>query len=509
VIARAQGTNWSRSTIEICANQPPYASWFFDVELKKLIDDNIPACAQKLLIFTESYGGDELSLYQGDPNTTGMSATSPYSFAYWQGYHSAAAAWLQPLPGWTALDVHLQGILGKNAAEAPMSLGPGTGNPALSSFPLDPVDPVNGPVKSRHVLVITGHPDNPTGYTNLGDPYDANAIKFHFPPSNDDPCHPSQTAAILGGCDPPVIPYTAAATHANIVNAIKAIGDAIRCSADPCHEQFILFVGDHGDYHTGRAYQAPDGQIIALEEYAVYLPLAGPAFDPTKLRGARGTVPSISLLIALDRMGIRWPVPGPPIFHPGDVTLEYTGPNGPMTLTNFEERYKDLDDDGVVGDVEGEGVLLSFPVDMEEFLATFIDVSVQVTIHNQTATTLLMSEASLDTGAVPRLDTDLPGPCCLGQYCALLTQQACLDSGGVWGGVNSVCPPDQCAHYCGSADFNHDGDVGTDADILAFFMCLGGGCCPTCDSADFNGDGDIGTDADIASFFRVLGGGPC
>jgi hypothetical protein len=32
---------------------------------------------------------------------------------------------------------------------------------------------------------------------------------------------------------------------------------------------------------------------------------------------------------------------------------------------------------------------------------------------------------------------------------------------------------------------------------------------PTCGSADFNGDGDLGTDDDIAAFFRVLAGGPC
>jgi hypothetical protein len=62
---------------------------------------------------------------------------------------------------------------------------------------------------------------------------------------------------------------------------------------------------------------------------------------------------------------------------------------------------------------------------------------------------------------------------------------------------------------CGSADFDGDGAVGTDADIQAFFACLGGDCCPTCLSADFNGDGAVGTDADIESFFRVLGGGPC
>ena len=29
---------------------------------------------------------------------------------------------------------------------------------------------------------------------------------------------------------------------------------------------------------------------------------------------------------------------------------------------------------------------------------------------------------------------------------------------------------------CGSADFNCDGDVGTDADIDAFFACLAGNC---------------------------------
>jgi hypothetical protein len=64
---------------------------------------------------------------------------------------------------------------------------------------------------------------------------------------------------------------------------------------------------------------------------------------------------------------------------------------------------------------------------------------------------------------------------------------------------------------CGSADFNCDGDIGTDADIEAFFACLAGSCpgAPCMSSADFNGDGDIGTDADIEAFFRVLAGGAC
>jgi YVTN family beta-propeller protein len=64
---------------------------------------------------------------------------------------------------------------------------------------------------------------------------------------------------------------------------------------------------------------------------------------------------------------------------------------------------------------------------------------------------------------------------------------------------------------CGNADFNGDGDFGTDADIEAFFACLAGNCCATCypGGSDFNADGDAGTDADIESFFRVLAGGAC
>jgi hypothetical protein len=59
------------------------------------------------------------------------------------------------------------------------------------------------------------------------------------------------------------------------------------------------------------------------------------------------------------------------------------------------------------------------------------------------------------------------------------------------------------------ADFDHDGVVGSVADIEAFFACLAGNCCAACGSADFDGDGETGTDADIETFFRVLAGGSC
>jgi beta-glucanase (GH16 family) len=87
----------------------------------------------------------------------------------------------------------------------------------------------------------------------------------------------------------------------------------------------------------------------------------------------------------------------------------------------------------------------------------------------------------------------------------IFTQGPALAAGAVWWDDMSFTYQTPC----GSADFNGDGDLGTDADIEAFFACLSGNCCATCGSADFNGNGDLGTDADIEAFFRVLGGDPC
>jgi hypothetical protein len=62
---------------------------------------------------------------------------------------------------------------------------------------------------------------------------------------------------------------------------------------------------------------------------------------------------------------------------------------------------------------------------------------------------------------------------------------------------------------CWTADFDGDGDVGTDHDIEAFFACMSGSCCTTCAPSDFNGDGEGATDADIEAFFRILAGQAC
>jgi hypothetical protein len=103
--------------------------------------------------------------------------------------------------------------------------------------------------------------------------------------------------------------------------------------------------------------------------------------------------------------------------------------------------------------------------------------------------------------------TGVSSVCGIGVDQATCTVWVASTSSTVW---RLGLPASQCLVPCaGGADFDGDGDIGTDADIEAFFACLAGNCCATCGTSDFNGDGDVGTDADIESFFRVLAGGPC
>jgi V8-like Glu-specific endopeptidase len=60
-----------------------------------------------------------------------------------------------------------------------------------------------------------------------------------------------------------------------------------------------------------------------------------------------------------------------------------------------------------------------------------------------------------------------------------------------------------------SADFDGDGDPGTDADVEAFFRAMAGSPCPTCGSTDIDGDGEASTDFDVEAFFRAMAGEGC
>jgi autotransporter-associated beta strand protein len=145
-------------------------------------------------------------------------------------------------------------------------------------------------------------------------------------------------------------------------------------------------------------------------------------------------------------------------------------------------------------------------------------------LGGETYTGLISYNANYATGQVDHSGNDvviynvLPshGSCCVlasSQCFSGDTSAQCATRGGTWTAGGTCVGPSSCSngHFCGTIDFNCDGDVGTDADIEAFFACLAGTCpsLPCINNADFNGDGDIGTDSDIEAFFRVLGGGAC
>jgi hypothetical protein len=131
--------------------------------------------------------------------------------------------------------------------------------------------------------------------------------------------------------------------------------------------------------------------------------------------------------------------------------------------------------------------------------------------------TIALNQSDNNTTPQPQPPTpfDMPDPAGTGGPAHLiLTLTITSQSDSVNGsatlpaaGVLAPPPPPTC----GSADFDCDGDVATDADIESFFRCLAGTCpaAPCTSSADFNGDGDSATDADIEAFFRVLAGGNC
>ncbi len=134
------------------------------------------------------------------------------------------------------------------------------------------------------------------------------------------------------------------------------------------------------------------------------------------------------------------------------------------------------------------------------------DGSAAVSIPNDTAT----EGASYQFAFQGSCPTNSTGSCCTNSTCRVTSQADC-PPGATWTAGGVCTGPASCAPACGSADFNCDGDIGTDSDINAFFACLSGNCpaLPCISNADFNGDGDVGTDGDIEAFFRVLGGGHC
>lgn len=62
---------------------------------------------------------------------------------------------------------------------------------------------------------------------------------------------------------------------------------------------------------------------------------------------------------------------------------------------------------------------------------------------------------------------------------------------------------------CNDIDFNNDGVMPDDQDVIAFFEVLAGAACFTCDDIDFNNNSVFPEEQDTIDFLHVLAGGSC
>lgn len=211
-----------------------YGSSIYDNELKQMIDKHITNSAKRLVVLTQCYGGDALEALKNTTNTAVISATSRGQKAYYGGYDDDAATATKPGAGRTGQTVHDAGVAGKHGKETPQTGG--TLSPG--NFPLAPVTD-DGDVRSRHVVVYAGQPDNKPGR----DVTQRDLIKSNF-------AGQANTTVTTVGGGGPAAGWDKHGWRRGLNDAIKEAGEAIATAPDPSKEQFLLFVTDHGDLHT-------------------------------------------------------------------------------------------------------------------------------------------------------------------------------------------------------------------------------------------------------------------
>jgi hypothetical protein len=199
--------------------------------LRELLDSYISDtnAHSTIAVLTQCYGGNMVgTLSDGRANTHVSSATSAGEQAYYGGYDDDAASATKPGAGTTSGDVHDAGTAGKSSSETPSEGG--------SDQPLDPVNPTDGPIKSRHILIYAGTPDGGNG---TSDDDQRNKIVGNFA---GEPNTSVTTVGGAGGAGSPGAGWQHPGTEAGLKDALNTI--KAQMNSD---EQFILFVTDHGD----------------------------------------------------------------------------------------------------------------------------------------------------------------------------------------------------------------------------------------------------------------------
>jgi hypothetical protein len=328
----------------------------YDDELRALLDEYIPTsnAHSALLVFTQCYAGDLLDNFAGRPNTGVISATSPGGeVSQYGGYHDDAAAGLYPAAGRTSDDVHTAGVAGKDPSENPTSQG--------DTIPLDPISG-KAAITSRHVLFFAGE----AGNLSAADIADRNNVVANFAGQ------PSTTVTTVG------FGGGAGWNHPGTLAGLRQALSDIRDQMGP-GEQFILFVGDHGDYDMVDDTPTCEGDGTCGSE-----PFAFPASVAGGMAGDDNNVPGVGVLSPTSIGGPVYVTACDSFF---DVCI-----NGDILL----DQFIDLDLNGLV-DKPGEGYYgrMDLP---EEFVLD--SEAVMVMVHIPPLMTL--RRISLESGEISR-----------------------------------------------------------------------------------------------------------
>lgn len=333
--------------------------------LRELLDEYIPTdnAHSTLIVLTQCFGGNMVdALANGRDNTGVTSATSKGEEAEYGGYDDDAAGALKPGAGRTSDDVHEAGTNGKAAGETPTKAG--------DTISLEPVDPVNGPIKSRHIIVYAGSPD---GNATTSDEEQLQTIKDNF--ANE----PNTDVTSVGGDG------TGNWDHPGTEEGLKAALKEIQAKMN-VHEQFIMFITDHGDQDVTDPTCTEDGfgnyftDPLRLEASVYPAMLA----EPDNVAALTVFVPTAQ--------------PPPPFL------LSF----GDMFTTAFFDTRVDLDNDGIQD--PGDGWEAWIPVNEQSLDPNSGNIAVMSNLPPR-----LPVSVRLSSGAIPKIGSG--GGCGIGGQC--------------------------------------------------------------------------------------------
>lgn len=416
-------------------------------DLKGFIDQYVPSECQRLLIFTQCFGGN-IAFSEGFrdmPNTAIASATSPNQKARYGGYDDDVSRAFRPEAGRTALDMHRDGIRGRSTVLPPEDGTPQTkkylfeesewpvtaGGLGLESFSLAPVS-AEGSVKSRHIIFYAGQPQDQQSYlesqdgytvngtedpkaTEVGDPAVRDRVKSNF--AN----QPNTTVRTVGG--KPVSEdstdgmngWDLAGTYQGLERAIKEAGEAIRNAPDPSAEQFILYVGDHG----GEGFTLVADSSFVDSGTTLTIPL-----DLSTLSGAgtwldyneyeTGNIPTIQLEAAPTEGGGNSPR-GIYMAAAGDsepwFELVVTPEGGrPVVLPAPEVLVIDVDGDGRIEPADGDRFRQAFPFPESLIVGPGKASAFELRVTNVSGQGLTISNLQLNSGTISKNNSIVTPP---------------------------------------------------------------------------------------------------